>query len=120
MQKLIFVVDDNDSNLTVAASALEGDFRVLTMPSAEKLFKLLEKKKPDLILLDIEMPEMDGFEAIAKLSENPDWQSIPVVFLTGRSDEECEIKARETRALGILKKPFSPRELISSVKNYVQ
>jgi len=70
MQKTIFVVDDKDTNLSMAKEALKEQYRVMTLPSAAKMFALIEKITPDLILLDIEMPEMDGFEALHPLKEN--------------------------------------------------
>jgi len=119
MDKLIFIVDDNDANLTVAASALENEYKVLTMPSAQKMFTLLEKKRPDLILLDIEMPEMTGYEAIAKLKENPQWKEIPVIFLTGLENEDLKSKALEAGALEVVSKPIVKSILLERVKNNV-
>ena len=120
MQKLIFIVDDNDANLTLAASALEAEYRVLTMPSAQKMFSLLEKKCPDLILLDVEMPEMGGFEAIVKLKENPQWKEIPVVFLTGLDDEALQSNALKAGAIGVIYKPIVPPVLLNCVNNHIK
>jgi len=119
MEKIIFIVDDNDANLTVAASALEKNYRILTMPSAEKMFFLLEKKRADLILLDIEMPEMTGLEAIVKLKENPKFSDIPVLFLTGWIDEKLLSDAEKTGALEVISKPINPPELLGYVKKYI-
>ena len=115
MNKLVFVVDDNLSNLTMVTLALEKDYKVLTIPSAVKMFSVLEKKQPDLILLDIEMPEMTGFEAIVKLKEHPQWKDIPVVFLTGHEDEAVVSQAMELGALGVIKKPVKLSELLDYV-----
>ncbi|MDR0502390.1 MAG: response regulator [Treponema sp.] len=120
MQKLIFIVDDNDANLTVAACALEGEYRVLTMPSAQKMFSLLEKKKPDLILLDVQMPEISGLEAAARLKENRQWKDIPVLFLTGFRDEKLLSAAENCGVLDVIDKPFKPSELLESVKKYAE
>lgn len=107
MQKMIFIVDDNDANLTLAASALEDHYRVLTMPSAAKMFFLLGKNKiPDLIFLDIEMPEMDGMAALRRLKEHPDWSAIPVLFLTGHSEAEVWTEALAAGAAGVIGKPI--------------
>jgi len=119
MEKLIFIVDDNDANLTLAASILENEYRVLTMPSAQRMFLVLEKKIPDLILLDIEMQEMNGFEAIAKLKESPSWKTIPVLFLTGWSDEKIISDAEKSGALDIINKPIDAAVLRDFVKKYI-
>jgi len=119
MQKLVFVVDDNDANLTVAASVLEAEYLVLTLPSAEKMFSLLEKKRPNLILLDMEMPQMTGLEAIVKLKEHSEWKDIPVVFLTGQNDEKMLSDALKLGALEVIKKPIVPSILLDRVKNFI-
>jgi signal transduction histidine kinase len=113
---MIFIVDDNISNLMKAASILESDYEVVTMSSAAKMFSLLEKKHPELILLDIEMPEMNGFEAIVKLKENPEWRDIPVIFLTGRTDEE---KGLSLGAVDYITKPYSPVIVKLRVQNQI-
>ena len=120
MQKLVFIVDDNDANLIVAASALEGKYRVLTVLSAQKMFSLLEKKKPDLILLDVEMPEISGLEAAARLKENSRWKDIPVLFLTSYCDEKLLSEAKNSGALEVINKPFTPSELLECVKKYLE
>ncbi len=108
MRDLIFVVDDNDANLAFAASALENRYRVLTMPSAEKMFSLLGKNRiPALIFLDIEMPGMNGMEALRWLKANPDWRGISVLFLTGHRDEDVLDQALALGAAGIVHKPIS-------------
>jgi len=104
LDKLIFIVDDTDSILTLSASILEDDFRVLTMPSAAKMFSLLERKQPDMIIMDVEMPEMNGFEALAVLKENPAWNSIPVMFLTGYIDDAVLSRVAELGALSVFNK----------------
>jgi len=119
-QKLIFIVDDNDANLTLAASILEEEYRVLTMPSAQKMFSLLEKKKADLILLDIEMPEMTGLEAIVLLKQNPALKDIPVLFLTGWSDEKLISDAKNAGALDVINKPIVRSALLDHVKNHLK
>ena len=116
MQKQIFIIDDNDANLTVAAAALENDYKIFTMPSAARMFSLLEKKTADFILLDIEMPEMNGFEAVAKLKENIKWKDIPVIFITGWIDDKLSDEALKAGALSVIMKPFDPAMLLESVR----
>ena len=119
MDKLIFLVDDTDSILTLASSVLDDDFRVLTMMSAEKMFSLLVKKRPDLIVLDIEMPDMNGFEAAAKLRENPDWHDIPVIFLTGYIDDTVLTKATSLKVHGVVDKSEITTTLLTRVNELI-
>jgi len=117
--KTIFVVDDNDTNLSMAKNALEDHYRVLTMPSAEKMFNLLEKITPNLILLDIEMPEMDGFEALLYLKSGALYADIPVIFLTGYSDDTIEARGFEMGVIDFITKPFSKLVLINRLKTHL-
>ena len=117
--KTIFVIDDSDTNLSMTESVLEDYYRVMTMPSAEKLFSFLGKVIPDLILLDIEMPVMDGFETFAKLKSNALWANIPVMFLTGRSDAEVEARCMEMGAVDFVTKPFSAPVLLNRIKTHL-
>jgi len=120
MDKLLYLVDDTDSILTLAASLLEDDYRILTMSSAEKMFTLLPKKRPDMILLDIEMPVTNGFEAIAKLKENPDWSDIPVMFLTGYIDKEILLRIQESGAIDVIEKHEMSITLLGRVNSYFE
>jgi len=117
--KTIFVIDDSDTNLSMAEAALDDYYRVMTMPSAVKMFALLEKVRPDLILLDIEMPEMDGFAALDRLKSDDNWSEIPVVFLTGRTDVEVEVRGFEKGAIDFITKPFSAPVLRNRIKTHL-
>jgi len=117
--KTIFIVDDSDTNLSMAETALEDQYRLMTMPSAMKMFALLEKVIPDLILLDIEMPSMDGFEALKKLKTVHYWAGIPVVFLTGRTDPVVEARGFELGAVDFITKPFSAPVLLNRIKTHL-
>ena len=120
MQELIFIVDDSDMMLTLMASVLDDVCRVLTIPSAKKLFTLLEKKTPDLILLDVEMPEITGFEAIVILKEHPQWKDIPVVFLSGLSNDDIQTKALQLGALGAISKSMKASLIKDAVIDYLE
>ena len=117
--KTIFVVDDSDTNLSMAEAALEDQYRVMTMPSAARMFALLEKVKPDLILLDIEMPDMDGFDALKKLKSDEALADIPVMFLTGRTDADVEVHGFEIGAVDFVTKPFSAPVLLNRIKTHL-
>jgi len=117
--KTIFAVDDSDTNLSLTKKALEEHYRILTMPSAVKMFVLLEKIMPDLILLDIEMSEMNGVDAFKKLKANHIHEQIPVIFLTGRNDTAIEAKCFELGAVDFITKPFSAPVLMNRIKTYL-
>jgi len=119
MEKTIFVVDDNDTNLSVAKEALKEQYRVRTLPSAAKMFAFLEKTKPDLILLDIEMPEMDGFEALRQLKNNKNHADIPVIFLTGMNDASIEVRGFQLGVVDFITKPFSAPVLINRIRTHL-
>ncbi|GMO58211.1 MAG: hypothetical protein Ta2G_18300 [Termitinemataceae bacterium] len=114
--KTIFLVDDNLTNLTMGKAALKDMFRTFTMPSAERMFELLKKIKPDLILLDLEMPEMSGWDAI-KILKSGDDKSIPVIFLTADASVESKKLSIESGAQGYIAKPFDADDLIRIIEH---
>jgi len=115
MGKLIYIVDDTMSILSIAASVVEDDYRVLTMVSAKKMFELIAKKRPDMILMDVEMPDMDGYEATRRLRDNPDWTDIPVIFLTGFIDDVVTQRASDLGVLDVIDKNQIGSTLLSRV-----
>ena len=119
MQKTILVVDDSVANLSVAERALDKQYRVITMSSAGKMFKVLEKITPDLILLDIMMPEMDGFEAMKLLKKGRTYSEIPVIFLTGLAESTDEAYGIELGAVDFITKPFSEVVLLNRIKHHL-
>jgi putative two-component system response regulator len=107
-RKMIMLVDDSISNLKIGKNALSDVYDVFTLPSAGKMLELLERKTPDMILLDINMPEMNGYEAIKALKSNPATRDIPVIFLTAKSDSGSELEGLSLGAIDYISKPFSP------------
>jgi len=118
--KIVFIVDDNATNLVTAKKALDGVYKTFTPPSAERMFKLLEKITPDLILLDIDMPEMDGFEALSILKADEKLKHIPVIFLTANQDEKTETRGFEMGAVDFVNKPFSTPVLIKRIETHIE
>jgi len=115
-KKLVILVDDNIANLRTGINILSKDYIVSTALSAEKLFSLLENEKPALILLDIDMPEMNGYEAIKILKSGSDTKNIPVIFLTAKNSEEDEIMGLSLGAIDFITKPFSPSRLLKRIE----
>jgi putative two-component system response regulator len=104
---VVFLVDDNIINLTTGKNALQKDYTVFTIPSGEKLFISLKNLKPDLILLDIDMPGMNGYETIAALKADPEFAEIPVIFLTAKNEADDELEGLTLGAVDYITKPFS-------------
>jgi len=117
-KKLVIIVDDNPVNLRIGKNVLSEKFNIATSPSAAKLFSLLENNHPAVILLDIDMPDMNGFDAIKVLKSKPETKDIPVIFLTGMSDSMDEENARALGAVDYITKPFDPAALIASIENH--
>jgi putative two-component system response regulator len=105
-QKKIMLVDDNDANLTACKKILKPYYTVYPVPSAEKLYDLLEHITPDLVLLDVEMPDINGYEAARTLKNTEAYQKIPIIFLTARNDAISEMEGLNLGALDYIHKPF--------------
>jgi putative two-component system response regulator len=114
-EKLI-LVDDNPSNLRAGKNVLSERYEVYTAPSAAKLFDILKDIKPGMILLDIEMPEMNGYEAIKILKSKEETRDIPVIFLTGKTDTENELEGLDLGAIDYITKPFVPPLLLKRIE----
>jgi len=117
--KTIFVVDDSDTCLSKVEEVLESQYRVMTLPSAAKMFAMLEKIEPDLILLDISMPEMDGYTALRLLKNDKKTADIPVIFLTGQSDALVEAHSFDLGVIDFIIKPFSSLVLLNRIKMHI-
>ena len=118
-RRTIFIVDDNETNLTLAEDVLVKEFRVIALSSAVRMFEALKKFKPDLILLDIEMPDMNGFDAMKKLKEDDLYADIPIIFLTGLSDAVSEAHGIELGAVDFIMKPFTEPVLINRIRKHL-
>ena len=116
---IIMLVDDNVASLTMGRNILKDKFDVYPISSGEKLFEILEKITPDLILLDVSMPEMDGYEVIRRLKASRQHQDIPVVFLTSRDAPGNELEGLSLGAIDYIFKPFSPALLIQRIDNHL-
>jgi class 3 adenylate cyclase/CheY-like chemotaxis protein len=112
----IILVDDNPSNLRTGKNVLSEKYEVYTAPSAAKLFEILADVKPAMILLDIEMPEMNGYEAIKILKAREETKDIPVIFLTGKTDTENELEGLDLGAVDYITKPFQPALLLKRIE----
>lgn len=114
-RKTIFLVDDDMTNLTIGKKALSGVYNVFTLNSGAVMLEMIENIKPDLILLDVNMPEMDGHEVIRRIKADNKTSEIPVIFLTALKDEEMELKGLSLGAVDYITKPFSTPRLLKRI-----
>ena len=116
----ILVVDDNPTNLRFLQEILKNDYKIYASPSGERALAFLEKIIPDLILLDIEMPGIDGYEMIARLKNDSRWVDIPVIFLTAQEGRDKEQQAFSMGAVDYILKPISYGVVLSRVRLHME
>jgi len=118
---LVLVVDDNETNRELIREILEDEeYRVNEAENGQKGYLKALEEIPDLILMDVEMPVMNGLEATRKIIETPETNRIPVIVLTGLNDTEDRIKAYNCGAMDFVTKPFNALELMARVKSYIR
>ena len=118
--KHVLVIDDDANNLKFVEGILKPYYNVTLLISGAQILKFLLENKPDLILLDINMPDMDGYEILKKIRENPDLDNIPVIFLTDVSDIENKVIDTELGVVDIIIKPFINQSMLSRVKMHLE
>ncbi len=117
---LVVLVDDNPENLQVLGSILEKfNYDPAFFQDGPNALKFIRKEEPDLILLDIMMPEMDGYEVCQKLQKNGITKNIPIIFLTAKTTTEDLVKGLDLGAVDFISKPFIPAELIARIKTHL-
>ena len=116
----LLVVDDQESNIQVVGAALgKLGFEILPAIGGAQAFQRLAARRPDLILLDLLMPEMDGFEVCRRIRENPDWIEIPIIFLSSADDKGLIVRALESGGVDYITKPFNHAELVTRVRTHL-
>lgn len=116
-QPFILIVDDNTTNLSVLSQALKAaQYKVRMATDGEDALAQVERHHPELILLDIEMPNMDGFETCRRLQANPNTQGIPIIFMTSLADTEKKVKGLSLGAVDYITKPFEASEVLARIK----
>ena len=116
-KKVILVVDDAPAIIDLLAGLLKDKYKVKAAINGKTALKIAQSAKPpDLILLDIVMPEMDGLEVCKELKKNAETTNIPIVFLSGEADEEACERGMEIGGAAYLKKPVEPESLFSVIE----
>ena len=117
----ILIVDDVPDNLTILADILQADYRILAATSGRRALELAASdRRPDLILLDVTMPVMDGYKVIAQLKNTPRTKDIPVIFVTALDATEDEEKGFELGAVDYITKPVKPRLVLARVRSQLE
>jgi CheY-like chemotaxis protein len=114
-KKTVLIVDDTPPNIHVIKSILQGEYKIKAATSGEKALQIVGKAPPDLILLDVMMPEMDGYEVCRRLKADPSTAGIPVLFVTGHADDEEQAKGMALGAVAYVTKPVDPETLLMHV-----
>lgn len=117
MNELIAIVEDEPDLASLTASHLRKEgYRTETFGDAGRFFRFLGKKKPDLVLLDLMLPDLNGMDVCKELKRNGDWRSIPVIMVTARAEETDKVVGLELGADDYVTKPFSHKELAARIK----
>lgn len=116
----LLIVDDQVNNIKVLSSFLNDKYKLFVAQSGERALKVLEKVKPDLILLDVMMPNMDGYELCKIIKEKPDTSDIPVIFLTAKTETEDIVLGFDLGAVDYIIKPFNIKEVNVRINNHLK
>jgi len=120
LQSKILVVDDNPLNLKLLSTIMKNEgFDIIVAKDGIHGIKAAEEEQPSLILLDIMMPGIDGYEVCKKLKANPETQEIPVIFLTAKTDSEGVVKGFEVGAADYVTRPFNRIELLARIRTHL-
>ncbi len=117
---LILLVDDNPKNLQVLGSLLEGTYKTAVAENGAEALEFVKKRFPDLILLDILMPEIDGFEVCERLKALPETRDIPIIFLSAKTETQDIVKGFEVGGVDYITKPFHAPELLVRVHTHIE
>jgi len=116
----LLVIDDQEANIQVLGTMLgKLGFEILPATDGAQAIRRLNSRKPDLILLDLLMPGMDGFEICRQIQENPEWAEIPIIFLSASDDKNLIVRALESGGVDYITKPFNKLELVSRVRTHL-
>jgi two-component system, cell cycle response regulator DivK len=120
MSKRVLVVEDQPDNRQIIRDMLAPtDYEIIEVEDGEQALAVVAKERPDLILMDIQLPVMDGYEATRRIKADPALRSIPIIAVTSYALSGEEMKARAAGCDEYVAKPFSPRQLLAKIKQYL-
>ncbi|MFH0976158.1 MAG: PleD family two-component system response regulator [Spirochaetota bacterium] len=120
IRQIILIVDDEPGNIEIISELLNADYEILFATTGKEALDIAHEQDPDLVLLDIQMPDIDGYEVCARLKSNSKTRDIPVIFITAKDHEEDEARGLEAGALDYITKPISPAILRARVHNHIE
>ena len=120
MSKRILIIEDQEDNRAILRDLLsQAGYELIEAADGEEGVKLAQMERPDLILMDIQLPVIDGYEATRRIKATADLKSIPIIAVTSYALSGDEAKARAAGCDGYVTKPFSPRDLLAKVRAYL-
>ena len=120
MSKQILVVEDQEDNRRIERDLLTTtDYEVMEAENGEEALAAVAKQRPDLILMDIQLPVMDGYEATRRIKADPQLRAIPIIAVTSYALSGDEEKARAAGCDDFVPKPYSPRQLLAKIRKYL-
>ncbi len=118
--KRILVVEDQEDNMQILRDLLmSADYEMIEAQNGERALEAVAKQCPDLILMDIQLPIMDGYEATRRIKADPTFRSIPIIAVTSHALSGGEEKARAAGCDDFVAKPYSPRQLLAKIRQYL-
>jgi two-component system, cell cycle response regulator DivK len=119
MTKRILLVEDEEDNMQILRDLLTTEYDIVEVENGEQALAAVAKQQPDLILMDIQLPVMDGYEATRRIKADPALRSIPIIAITSYAMGEDEQRARAAGCDDFVAKPYSPRVLLAKIREYV-
>ena len=119
MRKRILLVEDEEDNMQILRDLLAPSYELVEADNGEKALAEAAKQRPDLILMDIQLPIMDGYEATRRLKADPALRSVPIIAITSYALGQDEARARQAGCDDFVAKPYSPRVLLAKIREYV-
>lgn len=117
----VLIVDDEPANISLLNEVLKTDYRIMVAKDGKRALLVAQSNPPpDLILLDIVMPELDGYEVLKRLKADEDTKNIPIIFVTSKNKDEDETKGLEMGAVDYIHKPFNPAVVKARVKAHLE